>query len=745
MQDYKVTFTGQDNLSPQVKKIKNELNDLNQSANNLDKIQSKFDRITNSSAPLQRKLKDLQNLMADMKFKGLDNTDAFKTIQQEAQKTKKAIEDAKDAIGGLKNSGGNGLQSIMGSFGGIAKYATLAGAAMGAMEIGGEIINKVREFCDESMRLAQEAEGVRHAFLALGDESTLEGLRQATHGTVNDLELMKSVVQANDFGIPIDQLGKYLEFAQLKAQQTGQNVDYLVNSIVTGLGRQSLQILDNLGLSAAELKDKMAEGKTMAEAVGEVIDTQLDNVGEHFETTAERAQQRLVALQNEQIKLGQELLPIKDAWDEVQSEITNGALDIAKNIIMLIGNSDDLQTAILNIKDAVGGVTTTVKNAIKYYKEAFGFVTKLLQRLVPVVNTLMTIRDLFNSIKGSSGEIKPIRMTNDADIEGGRRLNQEMQNIIKSRKELNKLNKEGNKSKGGKSSTKKTEKSSLEKLKESTKKVDYSTFASAYKNRGETIKVPVEYVPIKSDVEKKRELNGDTSDPLQYEKERAEALKGLFKEAENIQVQFDSGNLLQSEAEQKLAMIQQMLNDAGLKVDVSLDTTKMEKDKQKLNDVKSAIGDFSSALGSIGTAIEVPELDIVGTIAQAIANIALSYAEAAKSPAVTSTGWGWIAFAAAGLAEMMAVIASIKSSTGFATGGIVGGTSYSGDKLLARVNSGEMILPAKKANELGNMLNENATSSYSSVEWKIKGADLYGTLHNFSKVKAKSGKITGIK
>ena len=139
----------------------------------------------------------------------------------------------------------------------------------------------------------------------------------------------------------------------------------------------------------------------------------------------------------------------------------------------------------------------------------------------------------------------------------------------------------------------------------------------------------------------------------------------------------------------------------------------------------------------------------MGTVAQAVANVALGYSKANAQAGEGAAGgpWGWVAFAAIGLAEMLAVIASIKSATaGFANGGIVGGSSFSGDKLLARVNSGEMILPAKKASELGNMLQENSnTETYSSVEWKIKGSDLYGTLHNFSKVKAKSGKITGIK
>jgi hypothetical protein len=51
--------------------------------------------------------------------------------------------------------------------------------------------------------------------------------------------------------------------------------------------------------------------------------------------------------------------------------------------------------------------------------------------------------------------------------------------------------------------------------------------------------------------------------------------------------------------------------------------------------------------------------------------------------------WGWIAGIAAAIA-VLAMLATIMGS--FANGGIVGGNSYHGDRLYARVNSGEMIL-----------------------------------------------------
>ena len=63
----------------------------------------------------------------------------------------------------------------------------------------------------------------------------------------------------NELNKDYKNLDKYLQFAQMKAQQTGQSVEFMTQSIVTGLGRQSKMILDNLGISAAEIDKKNAE------------------------------------------------------------------------------------------------------------------------------------------------------------------------------------------------------------------------------------------------------------------------------------------------------------------------------------------------------------------------------------------------------------------------------------------------------------------------------------------------------
>lgn len=134
-------------------------------------------------------------------------------------------------------------------------------------------VQQVASFAIEVSKLSGEAEAVRAAFERLPESTRLMSeLKQATGGTVSELDLMKRSVQAANFGISLQALPKLLEFATLRAQQTGQSVDYLVDSIVTGIGRKSKLILDNLGISAVQLDEALGGASTAASSIGEVAD-----------------------------------------------------------------------------------------------------------------------------------------------------------------------------------------------------------------------------------------------------------------------------------------------------------------------------------------------------------------------------------------------------------------------------------------------------------------------------------------
>lgn len=174
----------------------------------------------------------------------------------------------------------------------------------------------LKELTEEGIKMAESADGVQRAFNKLNDPGLLDKLRAATKGTVNDLQLMQAAVRAKDFRIPLENLGKYLAYAQLKAQETGQSVEYLTDSIIMGLGRQSKQILDNLGLSATEISEEVAKTGDFVTGVTAIVDRQLEASGEAYVAAADKATRASVELENAQLRLGQAMLPLKERWNE---------------------------------------------------------------------------------------------------------------------------------------------------------------------------------------------------------------------------------------------------------------------------------------------------------------------------------------------------------------------------------------------------------------------------------------------
>ena len=219
--------------------------------------------------------------------------------------------------------------------------------------------------------------------------------------------------------------------------------------------------------------------------------------------------------------------------------------------------------------------------------------------------------------------------------------------------------------------------------------------------------------------------------------------------ASDLQGAVSLGVIGYEDAKAKLQEINDELVKLGLEpIDVKIVSTGAEKTAKTLSNIADVLGSVGNAFGSLGQLAEDPTLDVMGIIAGAVANIMLGYAQASSSPAVTSTGWGWIAFAAAGLAEALAAAASIKSATsGYASGGVVGGNSYHGDALYARVNSGEMILNSRQQRNLFNAIDEGRIGDVggsSEVSFVLRGSDLYGSLKNYGAMKAKAGKTIKI-
>ena len=141
--------------------------------------------------------------------------------------------------------------------------------------------------------------------------------------------------------------------------------------------------------------------------------------------------------------------------------------------------------------------------------------------------------------------------------------------------------------------------------------------------------------------------------------------------------------------------------------------------------------DAAGAILGVGSAmsqIEDPAAKVMGTVAQAIATVALGAAQAIATP---KDPWTWIAFAATATATMISTIASIHAATGYASGGVIKGNSYSGDNIIGMVdgggivglNAGEIVLNKAQTANVANELTNNQPRAM-RVNGRISGHDI---------------------
>ena len=296
------------NLTSQISEHTSKINVLDMTMVQLKKrqkeLQRELDNTSQSLNPeaydvLEKKLQEVGGRMAELK----QNAKSFKEIL------------SSDQVNGV----------VIGNA--ITKFADFIGNQASKLK------DFVAEAAEVGMEMAETSDGVTKAFKDMDQPDLLDNLRKATKGTVNDVQLMTAAVQAKNFRIPLEDLGKYLQFAQLKAQQTGQSVDYMTNSIVTGLGRKSPMILDNLGISAAEISEKTKETGDFMKAVASIVDNQLAEAGDTYISAADKAAQKTAEWENAQRRLGEQLLPLKESYDDFFGDTKVGIINLTTWIV----------------------------------------------------------------------------------------------------------------------------------------------------------------------------------------------------------------------------------------------------------------------------------------------------------------------------------------------------------------------------------------------------------------------------
>ena len=278
-------------------------------------------------------------------------------------------------------------KSSMGKLSGVA--SKLGGVIAGVFAVGAVV-----SFGKEAMNLAGIAEGVQAAFMRLNNPMLLENLRKATRGTVNDLDLMKAAVKAENFKVPLNKLAIFFEFATKRAAQTGESVDYLVESLVNGIGRKSALVLDNLGISAAELQEEIKKTGDFGLAAGNIIQRELAKAGDVATTSAMKTASWGASIDNLKVAIGTELNKALNLVAPIIDDITKnlvvvfnqgktGIRNVTNEFIKLYNQSTSLRVVLISIGNTFDVLWEAIKLGIKSVA-------------IPLKNITASLVDLFS-------------------------------------------------------------------------------------------------------------------------------------------------------------------------------------------------------------------------------------------------------------------------------------------------------------------------------------------------------------
>lgn len=811
--DYVVNITGKDNLSATLKGVKQELKDTAGSAAAIDNIRRKFEQIQHSTQPLKTQLRQLNNLMGQMKSSGLASTyaDEFNQITAAAGRTKQQMNQVSAAI--TRAASKTPILDQMGTaFNGISAAANLATGAMGLFGTENENVQRailqVQSVVAAGMGFSQLIPVLKAAKAAqLGFNRVLNnnpyviaavaiiGLGTAIYKFIAANN--KAVAASDTYIAKVNAIKKLNEDSAKAYNDVTNSVAKEKNQIdaLNGIIHNNSTSLAQKKKAINDLKSIIPSYNAKIDAEGTVHDNAATSIRNHIKAlddlqkaiaaykVGEKIQENVSNASFEAYKAGQKVQTKQNNVNAVNRELNKNG-----------GNNEYHTRTYIPANHSLGEEghwqTVTTSKGDSKAKEL-----KIQQDAVKTAQTEKKTADLklktaqeeqrqYNNWKKGQGsaDVQAIVARNGGDFQ-------------KSADELFRRNQKttgtGGKG-GGKGGSGKGG---------HTGNTESTKADPVFKADAETIEDMENNISILEDKLKKLNPNAPEFEQVSKEidswKDKLTAVENKYKKVEEKKPTFESGSI--ADYQDQIAKIEEQLQNQNLSMDVRLnlitdrdnleqlaealinplkikedaekEAEEAEKERAKQQEERrskqiegyEAIGSAASAMGQLMSAAgadgAAAAMQLVATTANATAQMIpqiLALIGAKEGEAMASgTASAALPFPAniAAIASIIATVvgtfASIFSTVGaFADGGIIQGASTHGDQLLARVNAGEMILNGSQQARLFNLLDGAGAvggAGMGQVSFKIKGSDLYGSLSNYSKVKAKSGLKTGIK
>lgn len=268
--------------------------------------------------------------------------------------------------------GSNAAQGFAGQLGQL-------NGALGALGIGLGAAQLVRA-TSELTTLGAQAQQTSARFDQLATQVGTTGekmtaaLRQASAGTISDTNLQLAAMKANLLGVgsTAEDLGPLLAIARDRAQQMGISTAFAFDSLVTGLGRGSRLILDNIGVIVKESEVNEAYAKSVGKSVSALTDMEkkqalinevlrqgndtLKATGGAINSNVTKMERYIAALDNLKAKIGGTF-----------ADVFGGA---AEGATRLTGTMQEQATALDSLAQSRGSMTAGMLSQIPVFGQA---------------------------------------------------------------------------------------------------------------------------------------------------------------------------------------------------------------------------------------------------------------------------------------------------------------------------------------------------------------------------------------
>lgn len=788
MADYSLRFTAKDEVSSTINQVKKEIGDLGKQTSKIEQIDKKFEDIANSSKALNTKVKQTGKLLSELKFNGDYNAKQFLGMAKAAGEAKDAISDTQ-AIMKFFADDRRWLNTTVQGFQALAGVGSVATGVMTMFGTETEEVTQAILYCQQALTILNGVKTVANlldkegylmtakkviglqAEAAATDKATAAQVRNNLAVMANPYVLAAAAIAALVGGII------YWTSTMKESTEEQERLTASVNAFEEAANSQTKQVADQLttfynlkntydecGGKVDKLKEKILDNKEAQRKLGVTLKT-VDDVhrlfGRNSEAYINATLARATALAAETAQatlLGNVLSELTKIYGKLRRGEEVNYSDIEK----VLKGAGLNQESINKLMRKAGGRTKFElfgKNDLYVPEYAVDSFAETLDK---------ELIDAFYR-EGAGKDLGRIIAENMSDA-----VAQEVNfNDLLSKNDKGGSRSGGRSGSGGSSGSGNSDSGYLEGLKNKRAEL-IKQLTSENKSIEEQAdlynkisKLDVEIADyekkVNDEIARRVELirlvarvqqNPVTASTLAGGSELAR-MKALTPSIDKSDLTNQMNDLLKD-----IEKWQEQVNEA-------MRLKALEEQAKKLQDWSDTFGEFGSAFSNLGNIFSATGdkaaagmMQIVSSTMDAVSQIipqimkliGVKEGEALASGTASAAGLpfpanlGAIAAIVASVLSVFATVASVVGS--FASGGIIGGGSNYGDHVLARVNSGEMVLNKRQQTNLFKAIESGNIGGGATVlvpDFRIKGSDLYCSLRNYSKSVGKTGKVTGIR